>query len=60
MNFPASRFGVFCPDLPQKPGQNDRDGTRARIRESGRLSRPDVPSRFALSLSRFVSPPGAK
>lgn len=60
MNFFASRFAIFCPDLPQKTGTNDRDGTRARIRESGRLSRPDVPSRFALSLSRVVSPPGAK
>jgi hypothetical protein len=27
----ASRFESFSPDLPQKPGQNDRDGTRARI-----------------------------
>jgi hypothetical protein len=55
MLFLASRFKTLCPDLSQKPGQNNRDGTRARIRESGRLSRPDVPSRFALSLSRSES-----
>jgi len=27
----SSRFSKLCPDSLQKPGQNDRDGTRARI-----------------------------
>lgn len=56
MKFDMSRFDA---DVSRFSGQNNRDGTRARDRESGRLSRPvsrpvSTLSRVPFCFSRFI------
>ena len=45
----VSRFGQKSGQNPKKPGQKNGTGLARAIREPGRLSRPGVPSRFAIS-----------
>lgn len=50
-----SRFGYTCYISVPKNGTKGQNGTRARVKGNGTLSRSRFPSRFARPVSRFDS-----